>query len=91
MTITQSRKILTRIAQLEEEIEVLKKARMEAAASGFASATISTSGGSKSYSRMTPEQFTSVINELLKELIQWRNLLTTGNANPLKTIITVYS
>lgn len=91
MTVLQSKKILTTIAQLEEEIDVLKKARIEAMANGFASATISTAGGSKSYSRMTPDQFTSVINELLKELAQWKNLLFTGNANPLKTIVTIYS
>lgn len=49
-------------------MDILKQARIDAITNGFASATISTGGGSKSYSRFSPEQFTYVINELLKEL-----------------------
>ena len=90
MNIVQEKKILRHIVELEGNIETLKQARIEAALNGYASASISTTSGSKSYSRLTPEQITSVINELLKELAQWRNLLTTGNSNPLKTIVTVY-
>jgi hypothetical protein len=63
---------------------------MDALANGYASASISSAGGSKSYTRYTPDQFTSLINELLKELAQWRGLLVTGNPRPLKTIVTVY-
>lgn len=91
MTITQKKKILKKITELETNIEVLKQARIDAVASGFASATISTSQGSKSYTRLTPDQFTSVINELLKELTQWRNLLLNGQSRPIKTIATIYS
>ena len=69
---------------------MLKKARMEALANGYASASISSGGGSKSFTRYNVDQFTSLINELLKELAQWRGLLTTGNPRPLKTIVTVY-
>lgn len=90
MTIQRQRKILKKIQQLEKDIETLKQARIEAIANGFASASISSSGGSKSYSRYSPEQLTTVIDELLKELLQWRNLLTTGNVTPFKTIVTVY-
>ena len=90
MTIQRQRKILKKIQQLEQDIETLKQARIEAIANGFASASISSSGGSKSYSRYSPEQFTTVIDELLKELLQWRNILTTGNVTPFKTIVTVY-
>jgi hypothetical protein len=68
----------------------LKEARIKAALNGYASASISTSGGSKSYSRMTPDQFTQVINELLKELDQWRSILVTGKSRPIKTIATIY-
>lgn len=68
----------------------MKEARIEAALNGYASASISTSGGSKSYSRMTPDQFTQVINELLKELDQWRSILVTGKSRPIKTIATIY-
>lgn len=90
MTIKQTKKIMVKIAQLEQDIETLKQARIDALANGYASASISSGGGSKSYTRFTPDQFTSLINELLKELAQWRGLLVTGNPRPLKTIVTVY-
>lgn len=90
MTITQQKKILTKIVELESDIDILKKARIEALANGYASATISSSGGSKSFTRWTPDQFTSAINELLKELSQWRGLLTTGKTRPIKTLVTIY-
>lgn len=90
MTISQTKKIIQRIADLEVSIDTLKKGRIEALLNGYASATISTSGGSKSYTRLTPDQFTQVINELLKELTQWKNLLVTGKGRPIKTIATIY-
>lgn len=90
MTVARQKKILKKIQELENNIETLKKARIEALANGFASASIGTGSGSKSYSRFSPEQFTSVIDELLKELLQWRSLLTTGSVSPFKTIVTVY-
>ena len=90
MTVIQKRKIIQKIADLESSIDTLKAARIEAAACGYASATISSGGGAKSYTRMTPDQFTTVINELLKELREWRNLLVTGSSRPIKTIATIY-
>lgn len=90
MNIIQKRKILQKITELDESIETLKAARIEAVASGFASATISSSGGSKSYTRLSPEQITKVIDQLLKELAEWRSLLTTGDARKIKTIATIY-
>lgn len=90
MTITQKKKIIQRIAQLEEDISTLKQARIDAALTGFASATISTAGGSKSYTRLTPDKITEVIDELLSELAQLRSLLVTGNSRPIRTIATIY-
>ena len=90
MTVIQKKKIIQRIVQLETDIETLKQARIDAAVSGFASATISTSGGSKSYTRLTPDKITEVIDELLNELAQLRSMLVTGNARPLRTIATIY-
>ena len=90
MTITQKKKIIQRIAQLEEDISTLKQARIDAALTGFASATISTAGGSKSYTRLTPDKITEVIDELLCELSQLRSLLVTGNSRPIRTIATIY-
>ena len=90
MTVKQQKKILTRIQQIEQDIEGLKKARMEIALSGYASATISSVGGSKSFTRFDADKITSIIQQLQKELHQLNGLLTTGKANPLKTIVTVY-
>lgn len=91
MNYIQKQKILVRIAEVEVAIDELKRARVDALANGYASATISSGGGSRSYTRYTPEQFTQVIKELMKELTQLRNLLAGGGARPLKTIVTVYS
>ena len=53
MTISQKRKILVRISELESDIDTLKKTRLEIAANGYASATLASSGGSKSYTRLS--------------------------------------
>lgn len=78
------------MAQVQESLDILKQARIDALANGYASATISSGGGSKSYTRYSPDQFTQVINELLKELSQLRKLLVTGSSSPIKTIVTLY-
>ncbi len=92
MTIEQIRKILTHIADLESDIESLKKARIEAGTTGFASATLSSGGGSKSYTRYDLDKITLLINTLLKELAQYRNmLLNNGKAKTIHTIETIYS
>ena len=64
---------------------------MEVGTNGYASATISSSGGSKSYTRVDLDKLTSLIKELQRELEQYRNLLSDGQSNPLKTIVTIYS
>lgn len=64
---------------------------MEVGTNGYASATISSSGGSKSYTRIDLDKITNLINELQRELEQYRNLLSNGQSNPLRTIVTIYS
>ena len=64
---------------------------MEVGTNGYASATISSSGGSKSYTRVDLDKLTSLIKELQRELEQYRNLLSDGQSNPLRTIVTIYS
>ena len=92
LTIEQYRKILERIVELEKDIAALKKARTDAALNGFASATISSGGGSRSYSRFDLDKITILIGALLKELAQYRNMLFNGGkAKTINTIETIYS
>ena len=91
MTIIQKRKILEKIVGLEKDIDELEKARVDIGISGYASATISSSGGSKSYTRMDIDKITKLIGELNNKLTQYKNMLATGNGTPIKTIVPVYS
>lgn len=90
MTIAQRKKIMKKIVSLENDIETLKAARLEIATKGYASATMSSGGGSKSYTRLDLDKISSLISELLKELNEWRNLLVTGNPRQIKTMVTIY-
>lgn len=58
---------------------------------GYSSASISTSGGSKSYSRMTPDQYSNVIAELEREVRQYKSVLVNGTTTPFRTIATIWS
>lgn len=91
MTTKQKVKILQNIVKLEGDIDELKQARLEVIQTGYASATLSSSGGSKSYTRIDIDKMTSTIKELQRELEQYRNILSNGQSNPLKTIVTIYS
>lgn len=72
MTIDQKRKTLQRIAVLESDIEKLKQVRVEIAQTGYSSATLSSGGGSKSYTRLDISKITEAINALTSELKQLR-------------------
>lgn len=61
MTTLQKKKILVRIAQVEADIEELKRCRVEIAKTGYASATMSSGGGSKSYTRLDLSKITEAI------------------------------
>lgn len=61
MTVEQKRKVLRRIVDLEHDISELKRVRMEIASSGYASATLASSGGSKSYTRQSISSVTEAI------------------------------
>lgn len=64
MTVIQQKKILTKIVQLEHDIGELKRVRLELAMSGTASATLASSGGSKSYTRIDLDKITQTIGWL---------------------------
>ena len=92
MTITQTRKILQRIVDIENDIDELKKARAEIAKNGYASATMSTGGGSKSYTRLDLSKITEAISALTSELKQLKSMLTSGSQQTLwKNVHVVYS
>jgi uncharacterized radical SAM superfamily protein len=91
MTIIQKRKIIQHIVDLENDIKELKRVRMELATSGYSSASLSSTGGSKSYTRLDLSKVTETLRELLNELNQYKNLLVMGVSKPIKTVVTIYS
>ena len=93
LTITQKRKVLQRIADLEHDIEELKRCRLEIAKTGYASASMSSGGGAKSYTRLDMSKITEAISAMTSELSQYRSMLVSsgGAGSPLwKTILTIY-
>ena len=90
MTISQKRKTLLRIQELERDVEELKRCRAEVARTGYASATMSSQGGSKSYTRLDLASITEAIQALTSELLQLRRALGGGGGGPWKTVLVVY-
>lgn len=91
MTITQKRKILTRIAEVEADIEELKRCRVEIAKNGYASATMSSGGGSKSYTRLDLSKITEAISSLTSELKKLRAMLkNVGEQSVWTNVLVVY-
>lgn len=89
MTTAQKRKLLEKIIQIEDDISQLERARIDAAVSGYASCSLSSSGGARSYTRITLDQITNLINELNRQLASLRSLFF-GNGG-IQTIETIYS
>ena len=90
MTITQKRKVLQRISDIENDIAELKKARQEVAASGYASATVSSGGGSKSFTRSDISKITEAISALTSEMKKLRALLAGGSSSIWTSVLVVY-
>lgn len=78
MTTSQKRKILTRIQEVEKELDGLKSVRAQLLENPYQSATISSGGGSKSYTVADAGRISEAIGELVEELKKLRALL--GNA-----------
>lgn len=64
------------MSEVEKDIEELKRCRSEIAKNGYASATMSSGGGSKSYTRLDLTKITEAISALTSELKQLRAMLT---------------
>lgn len=90
MTTNQKRKILSRISQIETDIEELKRCRTEIGLNGYASATISSGGGSKSYTRLDLSKLTETISALTSELKKLRALLTGSGSSIWTNVHVVY-
>lgn len=76
MTIDQTRKILVKISQLEDDIERLKQAQISLATQEYVSATMSSGGGSKSFSRADYTKITSLIIQLSKEITSYQRMIS---------------
>lgn len=63
---------MTRLKVLEEDLETLRTVRMEIFSSGYASATLSSTGGSQSYTRLDADKIRSAIGEIEDEMYQLR-------------------
>lgn len=91
MTITQKRKILRRISEIENELEEMKKTRSEIAAGGYNSATMSSGGGSRSYTHISLREITEAISALTSEMKKLKALLrNVGQQGIWKNVLVVY-
>lgn len=70
--------MLQRVVEIESDIEELKRCRAEIAKKGYASATMSSGGGAKSYTRLDITKITEAISALTSELKQLRALLSNA-------------
>lgn len=75
MTVESKRKILTRIAQVQTDIDTLKKVIVDLASNEFVSATLASAGGSRSYTRRGIGEVKETLTILKEELKQLRLLL----------------
>ena len=90
MTTIQKRKVLQRISDIENDIAELKKARQEVASSGYASATVSSGGGSRSYTRSDISKITEAISALTSEMKKLRALLAGGSSSIWTNVLITY-
>ena len=91
MNTTLIKKIMLKVQNLESQIEEIERTIFEISANGYASATISSSGGSKSYSRLDLPKLESLLNHLKNEKRQYQTFLSNGGNSMLGgKIIHVY-
>lgn len=91
MTVSQKRKILARISEIDSDLTELKRVRAEIAKNGYASATMSSGGGSRSYTRLDLSKITEAILSLTSELKKLRAMLVTvGEQGIWRNVLVVY-
>jgi len=91
MTTDQKRKVLERIVKVEADVEELKRVRQELVSNGYASASLASGGGSKSYTRLDVSKVSETIMQLSAELKSLRSLLSGRSPALPSQIITVYA
>ena len=93
MDLVQAKKILKRIQSCEADADALRAVRTKLGTAEYASATMSSGGGSRSYTRADLGKITTLINDLEREIKKLRKMLATnGNGNSLwSTVTLVYS
>lgn len=78
---------INRVRECAANVAALEKAFQEAAVSGTASATISSNGGSKSYSRVNPETISRLIGYWKTELLSAKRALVGGRPLAIKSVM----
>lgn len=91
MQITQQKKILKQIVDLESDITELKRCRLEIAKNGYASASMSSGGGSKSYTRLDLSKITELLVQMTNELKSLKALVNGKSPATPTQILVVYS
>ena len=91
MTTIQRKKILQRMIVIEHDIAELQRARMKVALDGVASASLSSTGGSKSFTKLDLNQIQSLIDDLRKEFNELMDIYETGKRDGWKHVIQVWS
>ena len=81
---------MLKVQNLESQIEEIERTIFEISANGYYSATISSSGGSKSYTRLDLPKLESLLNHLKSEKRQYQTFLSNGNSQLGGKIIHVY-
>ena len=89
MTVEQKRIVLKRIQEIESDIKELKRVRVELATNGYASASLSSTGGSKSYTILDLDKISKTIVQLQRELEQ-NNSMAYGSKGLYRQIYTIY-
>lgn len=91
MTTVQKRKVLQRMSEVEQDLEELKRCRVEIAKNGYASATMSSGGGSRSYTHLDLSKITEAISALTSELKKLRAMLkNVGTQQLWSNVLVVY-
>ena len=91
MNALQKKKLLQKIVRLEHDIDQLKSVRISLASAEYASASMSSGGGSRSYTRADLSKISSTIQALETELKNTRKLLSEQSQITPKQIYTIYS